>query len=307
MSQPQPIFRLPDFVRVTWVSEDAKVAWQPRLNQIRDAWPRLAVDLVAAMHCDVFLRTIPPWMIFRLQAEAKRRGVVVTVLGVRGVAVPGYAYAVQDTHAGKPFVYDVAIGTQAATDAMEAFWERSDYAPAYRSAGVSECCLKALKEDIETQRIDPTARFAGTEGSLPPDAGDLADSLWRWLNIERASYVPCSHLCAETRVGNLRWTEAATAMGYKLEVDWLRDIVSWPVEWSALHGIAEVRTPILKFACTTDATNEKLVVRYHGNGYPKEGANGLTFPYRRSDKPALTSSSSFRRGLENLIQIGQVD
>ena len=304
MNQQQPMSRLPDFVRVAWASENAKSVWQPRLNQIRDAWPRLAVDLAASQQADVVLRAIPPWMIFRLQAEAKRQDVAVEVLGVRGAAIPGYAYASHETQAGKPFYYDVAIGTRAATQAMEALWERRDYTSAYRSAGVPECCVNALLGDEQHQRIDATARYAGAEGRLPPDAEDLADSLWRWLNIERASYVPCSYQCADTRAANLRWTDAAAARGYKPEADWLKDILSWPVEWSALHGIAEVRTPILKLVCTTDATNEKLVVRYHGEGYPEEGASGLQFPYRPSTKPALTASSSFRRGLENLIQIG---
>jgi hypothetical protein len=260
--------------------------------------------MVASQEADVFLRTIPPWMIFRLQADAKRQGVAVEVLGVRGAAIPGYAYASQETQAGKPFCYDVAIGTSAATQAIEVFWERRDYASAYRSAGVPECCVNELLGDEQHQRIDATARYAGGEGSLPPDAEELADPLWRWLNIERASYVPCSYQCADTRAANLRWTDAAVARDYKPVADWLKNILSWPVEWSALHGIAEVRTPILKLVCTTDASYEKLVVRYHGDGYPEEGASGLKFPYRPSGKPALTASSSFRRGLENLIQIG---
>jgi hypothetical protein len=55
--------------------------------------------------------------------------------------------------------------------------------------------------------------------------------------------------------------------------------MQWPVEWSALHGIAEIKTPIVKLSTRTDATPEKLILRYHGERYPQEGAHGVRFPY----------------------------
>jgi SAM-dependent methyltransferase len=82
-------------------------------------------------------------------------------------------------------------------------------------------------------------------------------------------------------------------------MEWLLDMLSWPVEWSALHGIAEVRTPILKISTATDATAERLEVRRQGEGYPEEGARGLHFPYRPPDRLRVLSSVGFRRGLQN--------
>jgi hypothetical protein len=65
-------------------------------------------------------------------------------------------------------------------------------------------------------------------------------------------------------------------------MDWLDEVLAWPVEWSALHGIAEIRTPIAKVAMQTDATASKYTIQYPGRGYPREGARGLVFPYLRA-------------------------
>jgi hypothetical protein len=85
-------------------------------------------------------------------------------------------------------------------------------------------------------------------------------------------------------------------------MDWLLEILSWPVEWSALHGIAEIKTPVLKVCTRTDATPSKYVVRRQGDAYPEEGAKGLTFAYRLPRRPLLTQSMTFHRGLTNPVR-----
>jgi hypothetical protein len=87
-------------------------------------------------------------------------------------------------------------------------------------------------------------------------------------------------------------------MGAGEELAWQDEIFAWPVEWSALHGIAEIKTPILKVSASTDATAGKYVVRWHGSRYPKEGANGLGFPFaHRRKRPLIATSAAYRRGL----------
>jgi hypothetical protein len=63
-------------------------------------------------------------------------------------------------------------------------------------------------------------------------------------------------------------------------MDWLPEILSWPIEWSALHRIAEIKTPVLKAFTRTDATPCKDTVRRQGDSYPLEGIRGLNFPHR---------------------------
>ena len=62
-------------------------------------------------------------------------------------------------------------------------------------------------------------------------------------------------------------------------MDWLTEILSWPVQWSALHGIAETRTPVFKISSDTDATADKLTLTYLGTAEVARPRRGLGFPY----------------------------
>jgi hypothetical protein len=63
-------------------------------------------------------------------------------------------------------------------------------------------------------------------------------------------------------------------------LDWLQQILSWPMSWSALHGIAEVKTPVLRYVRDTVATGDRLTVQWLGTVMPQTAARGLTFPFR---------------------------
>jgi hypothetical protein len=103
--------------------------------------------------------------------------------------------------------------------------------------------------------------------------------LLRWLGIRAVPHLPCRFNCqASVKLAD-NFLALGREFGYSAEIDWLFEMLSWPVEWSALHGIAEIRTPILKITTCTDATSSKYIVRYRGSSYPEEGAQGLNFPY----------------------------
>ena len=74
------------------------------------------------------------------------------------------------------------------------------------------------------------------------------------------------------------------------------------VEWSGLHGIAEIKTPVLKISARTDATAQKYTVRWSGTGYPDEGATGLRFPYRAPARKPMAEGRRFRRALEVSVE-----
>ena len=310
MTGNKPRFRLHDFLRMAWVSQTAQSTWQPRVASIRETWPKVAIALVrdgfrnGTFPC--VIRSLPPWMIFGLQAEARHSGVSVQVLGLRGVAVPGYLTGGSTPPSGKPFCYEVAIGREPVVASVERAWDARRFGEAYRLAGLPECCVCAAEIDIAEERVDATWRLSQGVASDVKDVKPPtpADAMWRWLHIQPSGFLPCRLECACARQIGDQWIAAGIESGFGQEIHRAAEIFSWPVEWSALHGIAELRTPILKLAFTTDATSRKQTVRFHGSGYPAEGGKGLAFPYQPSTAQKLTESSSFRRGLENLIQIG---
>ena len=115
---------------------------------------------------------------------------------------------------------------------------------------------------------------------LESRGAQLANILWRWLGVRAVPHLPCRFDCGETIQFAERLLLVAERAGFTDEVNWIREILSWPVEWSALHGIAEVKTPILRLSTRTDATASKYVIRWTGTSYPQDGATGLRFPYR---------------------------
>jgi len=60
---------------------------------------------------------------------------------------------------------------------------------------------------------------------------------------------------------------------------WLEELLSGPLEWSALHGIAEIRTFLAKVATRTDATRNELTVRVNGIRPMISDVPGKRFPY----------------------------
>lgn len=156
--------------------------------------------------------------------------------------------------------------------------------------------------------MDPTWFIAA--GSRPHDPGDTCldvdgpwqtNVLWRWLTICAMPHLPCSLDCEASRAIADRLIALGREAGYAEEMSWMREVLSWPVEWTALHGIAVISTPILKISARTDTTEQKFTVRRHGEAYPAEGATGLCFPYRRQTTFRSTAAKAFKIGMQHTL------
>jgi 2-polyprenyl-3-methyl-5-hydroxy-6-metoxy-1,4-benzoquinol methylase len=116
-------------------------------------------------------------------------------------------------------------------------------------------------------------------------------------------HLPCSFSCHATVAFADKLLALGREIGHGAEMDWLEEILSWPVSWSALHGIAEVKTPVLKASARTDATAHEFIVRRQGRRLPDEAVAGLGFPFRVPARPGITHSLAFRKGLEAPIAL----
>jgi hypothetical protein len=125
--------------------------------------------------------------------------------------------------------------------------------------------------------------------------------LWRWMGIRAVPHLPCSFNCESTLAFGQQMIALGRETGYVDEMEWLAEILSWPVEWSGLHGIAEIKTPILTAITRTDITPVKYTLKRLGTSYPEEGAQGIVFPYQTPEQFSISDSTSFQRGIENPI------
>jgi hypothetical protein len=110
--------------------------------------------------------------------------------------------------------------------------------------------------------------------------------------VRMIPHLPCSFDCSQSKLMAEQFNSLGASVHLTEATTKLREVFRWPLEWSALHGIAEVRTPILKFSFPTDATATALMVRWQGDIYPEMGARGIGFPYDTRRPPAQQSFPS---------------
>lgn len=280
-------FTLPDFTRVAWVSPEAQKVWSERLQRIHGA-------------C----------------SEVEWRSVT---QGVRACALlPGEYAGRWADHGldarpvgenGAPLV----VGRAGDVAAFQLSWDLSDTAMMGRLLGQPACCLGFQHRVWTELGLEDTTWPMALAGSTPSADGALLEMtgppqtnlLWRCLGVRPVPHLPCGPACAHTIALAGQYAEIGRRAGFAAEMSWMTEILSWPVEWSSLHGIAEIRTPILKISTRTDPLARTYVVRRHGDRYPDQGASALRFPYRQARPALLTLSHGFRRGLENAASLAE--
>ena len=291
-------FVLPDFTRHSWVGERARIAWEPRIKRICQAWADVEWLSVfdgirrcalVGLPQEGISRAVPQWTARHLSASS-----------LPLIELPA--------HPGTTFVL---VGGLADVNRAREAWAAHDDDELGQLLGYPACCRRFFHQVwVEQRSVDTTwamaANTAAPEDSVVTlDAVEpqLANILWRWIGVRAVPHLPCRFVCAATVSLGEQMLDVAARAGYVDEAGWIRQMLSWPVEWSGLHGIGEIKTPVLKVSARTDATARKYIVRWTGTGYPDEGATGLRFPYRAPARKPMAQGGRFRRALE--LSVGQ--
>lgn len=243
-----------DFTRVAWASATAKATYGPKITPAAAAWTQAEVESVRA--------------------------------GLRGAAL---VFEPAHENSGLP-ARRVAEGRWALgpdADALAAAWADKDDDAVGRLLGFPACCRRFFAETWRQGALDTTAQMAangGTDG--PPECNILG----RWLGLRWVTHLPCSFGCeASVTVG--RGFRSIVAAEHAEVID---EVLSWAVEWSALHGVAEVRFPVLRVVTRTTYTPDEVVVRRAGR-VPAGAPRGLRFPNLSAGAPlSLVPPPSYR-------------
>lgn len=307
-------FTLPEFTRLSWVSDLARETWQPRFQRIQAAWNRIEWLAVVhgVRHCA--LTSVSPEGLVERGGEWARHGLGALPLYTHEVPNYGYSGRRHKAEKGKPFLFRVVIGAPTDMAQFQQAWEANDQHGMGQLLGYPECCTTFFQHVwVDLDLKDTTWSMALATPGSDPDEAEIshqvevggppeANILWRWMNLRLAPHLPCSFACSPTVSFGRQLLEVGRCAGYQDEMEWLLEVLSWPVEWSALHGIAEIKTPLLKVSTQTDATPTRYVVRRRGESYPIEGAQGLVFPYQQPERLQFSGSVGYQRGLENPIE-----
>jgi hypothetical protein len=290
-------FELPEFTRLCWASDAARDVWEPRFRRITQCWLELEWRSISAgvRSCGVTIVSAVD-LIARAGDWAR--------LGLSGM--PLEIVGDETQRAGESLLYRVVVGAPADVGAFRQAWDAGADDDMGRLLGYPACCVEFSRHVWEEEALTDTTwpmaqRTAASETGtqcLELESPPETNILWRWMGLRAVPHLPCRFDCAASLELGRRMAAAGRQVGFADEMDWLLQILAWPVEWSCLHGIAEIKTPVLKVSTRTDATATKYTVRRRGAAYPAEGARGLTFPYQAPRAP-MSESPAFQRGLAN--------
>jgi uncharacterized protein len=263
-------FHLPPFVRHTFVGEAQRASWEPRLEAVRAALVRLGVLAVSRQLVPASLVSVTPAEVFAIHNLAASYGLHTRLL----------------SRSARTMREWMVIGSEHMSAQYLQAWERGEHAILDAQMGVPVCCQQAHTRVQQTGKNYAGWPLLADQHSAGGPGADVhypltLNTLFSPLGIDLPGYQPCGLQCEESQRRGSALIALGRETGMGEAMDWLTEILDWPAEWSALHGIAELKTGIIKLAYNTEFTHEKLTVRYHGQTLATGAARGLSFAYRR--------------------------
>lgn len=270
----------PEFTRRVWVSNSAASEWEERTKSISATWRKLEWKTVVAGIRKSALLWATECELEALRSVLKQADLSASVL----MAVKHHRMS----QAENTILFRVAIGTSGILREFRRAWARRDAESIGRLLGYPKCCRAAFdREIVQAGHREALWQAASASGSSkvagegfevqgPPQLNLLLAK----AGVRLIPHMPCRFTCeASLRLAE-NFQSAAETAEEKRGLSLAKEMLSWPMAWSAVNGIAEIKTPILKISYRTDRFSQKRFIQYLGERYPVAGAPGLQFPFR---------------------------
>lgn len=274
---------LPQFLRKAWVSTEARRLHENRIKHAAAAWAtaewRSADSVRPCALISVLSIDYSDWT-----ARIEAAGQAMAALRVVKIAAEG---ATQEL-----FTTETVVGSRRNVMAFRSAWIKNDNDAMGALLGYPTCCREFFHLAFVANKVsDPTwlighatPRVQAAQGKLSVSGFRETNILLRRLGVRAIPHFPCSFACEPSRRFSRNIADLASSRGQAQEIDWLYEMLDWPSRWSALHGVAEIRTPVLKIATHTDVTAQAQTLDWLGRTLPPEAAKGLDFPYCESTR-----------------------
>lgn len=146
-------------------------------------------------------------------------------------------------------------------------------------------CLPGRDEDLIAavpDRCHAAPGWSATDAQGDDQAGPSAipNVLLRGIGLDVLGHEPCSVSCPRERALAEQRLNAAARVGVA-GLDELLEVLGWSAEWTALHGMAEITTPVFRAVHPTAYTSGLRRARFHG-AIPAGSPAGLRFPFPAS-------------------------
>jgi SAM-dependent methyltransferase len=268
-------FTVPDFLRIVWASEAAREYWGAKIHRLSDLWRGVELLTLTQEMRNGILQSIRPLDLPAMQGWALSHNVPMAIVGVDGQVTGAYGNAAVPYQDGKQFTYRVYFGITP-EKFIDAWHAQDDLAIGYM-LGFPDCCSRFFQKHWkEGGWRDYTAL---TFDGVNQKNLIYNNVLLRHLGIRGVFHLPCSVDCKRSCMIGQGILELMDANGFNREMNWLRELLSMPMQWTSLHGVAMVVTPILKTTYASDALPRKVTLNLHSEEYPHYGASGNQFPF----------------------------
>jgi hypothetical protein len=287
-------YRLEEFTRHSWANDEAKVVWEPRISKVCACIAELEWRSILEGVRAGGLTAVAPSELETFGAMLAKHGLTVAPLE-KIAAADSYVSSGAPLREGEPFNYRCAMGRVSDVHLLESAYLSRDDEAVGLLLGYPSCCIDFFNRVwVDEHFVDttwPMAQNTAEKRSITHTHVEIPEVsrcniLLRWLGPRMVFHLPCSFNCQPTVELADKFAEIARAAGFHQEMDWLEEILSWPVEWKASNGLAEITTPVGTISTVTDATAEAYRVSYKGGaGCPKTRRRAESFPDDQLNEP----------------------
>ena len=271
--------RQPEFTRSIWVSDRAASEWEDKIKRIAATWRRLEWRTVVKG-----VRKSALMWLSASELESLRSALGQVNMGVSVLQVLKHRHP----NADDGIVFRVAVGTPKALKSFRSAWVKKDHDAIGELLGYPRCCRAAFdSEYLQLGHQDSTWQSAGGCGKSDGESHALevkgppqVNALLAKIGVRLIPHLPCSFSCEESLRLAQQFQRVADTAEEKESIETALEMLTWPMAWSAVNGIAEIKTPIMKVNYGTDRVPQRRSVQYLGERYPEAAASGLQFPFR---------------------------
>ena len=264
---------MPSFSRKMWVSDQAREIWMKKFVQFAECWRQIEWLTVAngIRSCALF---------FISQQELAGLALVLRKLGLKTVVVSAHIQADQRQNS---LCFRTVAGRAKDLRAFCKAWKLGDDETMGRLLGYPPCCRSFFHRVFVQEGLTDCIWPMGSSASeSPSDAQTIyvnsipeLNPFWIAVGIRLVPHYACRFDCPKAASFAREFIAVGNEAGYGTFMETALEVLQWPVEWSCLHGIVEIRTPILKISQQSDFTRSKLTINLLSRSFPKEGAAGL--------------------------------
>lgn len=267
-------FVLPEFLRTMWTSAHAREYWEPKIHAISNAWQFVERASVTQTLRPGALQSVAPELLPELQNWLLKNELEMSIVGMEG-AHESYGNASISYVPGAPFTYRVYFGSNPKD--FLASWKEGDNLGIGELLGFPQCCTeffeKYWKNEEWRDLTIPAMDESETRNLI------YNNVLLRHLGVRPIFHLPCSFTCKFSCQIGIQNHDLMSSLGYEKEAQWMIELLSMPMEWSSLHGIAILVTPIFKLIYNSDPLAKRATLNLISDHYPEHGASGKNFPF----------------------------